>query len=173
MDLGNLSVKNDMKGKNDMTRKWKDMKGKDMKATAKAWMDRLAQELKEKERWKAITFWREENKLHEVMEQCFCFIDMLWYIQHRWSFCCLHIYSFNALPQAPLYSSIKRGGLELPWGWSGLMRLLWDHDLGNLPTSITWKDADSRLDLETCSTEGLATKKNSSWIWDGFGKSFR
>jgi len=25
-----------MKGKNDMTRKWKDMKGKDMKATAKA-----------------------------------------------------------------------------------------------------------------------------------------
>ena len=30
------------------------MKGKDMKATAKAWMDRLAQELKEKARWKAI-----------------------------------------------------------------------------------------------------------------------
>ena len=90
------------------------MKGKDMKATAKAWMGRLAQELKEKERWKAITFWREENELHEVTEQCFCFIDMLWYIQHRWSFCCLHIYSFNALPQAPLYSSIKRGGFELP-----------------------------------------------------------
>ena len=114
MDVGNLSVKNDMEGKNDMTRKWKDMKGKDMKATAKAWMGRLAQELKEKERWKAITFWREENELHEVTEQCFCFIDMLWYIQHRWSFCCLHIYSFNALPQALLYSSIKRGGFELP-----------------------------------------------------------
>ena len=113
MDLGNLSVKNDMKGKNDMTRKWKGMKGKDMKATAKAWMDRLAQELKEKARWKAITFWREENELHEVMSQCFCSIDMLWYIQHRWIFCCLHIYSFNALPQALPYSK-KRGGFELP-----------------------------------------------------------
>ena len=35
-------------------------------------------------------------------------------IQHRWIFCCLHIYSFNALPQALPYSSIKRGGFELP-----------------------------------------------------------